>query len=127
MNFFIFLHLIETYFANYSPKINLILYSSSDRNSSVTRYLKQQEELQKKFKNEKKTHVKQSHQKHVIRSPKKRRKKIKLGTETVEECYSKSGPLLSEKMTVDFEEASGSEYCPSDEDNYSSEGIMLHV
>lgn len=105
--------------------MSFFVYSSLDKNSSVSRYLKQQEELQKKFKNEKKTHIKQTHHKHVLPSPKKRRKKIKLGTETVEECSSKSAPLLSEKMTIDFEEASGSEYCPSDEELDSSDNSIM--
>lgn len=102
------------------------MLSASDKNSSVSRYLKQQEELQKKFKNEKKTHVNQSVQKQVPRPPKKRRKKIKLGTETVEECSSRRHePMLSEKTTVNFEEASGSEYYPSNEDISSEDGIVI--
>lgn len=85
------------------------------------KYLRRQEELQKKYKNEKKTRVSQARV-NGISPPKKRRKKIKLGTETVEECTSSNKELLlSERTTIDFEEASGSEYCPSDEDDLSSD------
>lgn len=113
-------------YRNYSLaffKLNKFVSSDdSSKGNSVQRYLQQQEELQKRFKNVKKISLKKPDAKIIQRTPKKRRKKIKLGTETVDESPLKSdGPLLSERMTIDFEEQSGSEYYPSDESVSSEE------
>lgn len=100
----------------------------SAEESQVAKYLKQQEELRKKFKSRNITtaSIRNSKKTKAILKVRKRHRQIPLGTETVDDCNLRSdGPLLSERVTVDFNESSGSEYIPSaDESDASDEGVF---
>lgn len=100
-----------------------MLYSAKE--SQVSKYLKQQEKLRKNFinKNARTANIESTPSaSRVIQKYRKLSKKIPLRTETVQSNKIKTvDSLLSDEVPLNYNESSGSEYVPSDNESNPSE------
>lgn len=97
----------------------------SAKESQVSKYLKQQEKLRKNFinKNARTANIESTPSaSRVIQKYRKLSKKIPLRTETVQSNKIKTvDSLLSDEVPLNYNESSGSEYVPSDNESNPSE------
>lgn len=102
----------------------------TDIMAEMDKYLKRQLELQRKQRSsgvKKKVVSKRDPlNRKILKNiglKKKKRKHEKLGTYTLDIYpHKQPGPVAGEEAVVDLENASGSEYVPSEDEQYSSEG-----
>lgn len=99
-----------------------VTFSIKNEESQIFKYLKQQEELKKNYQIRNLTYSKIKTTNKITPRYKKKKKKKIIGTDSVDYCNVKNyEPLLSEKISINFNQESGSEYFPSSEDVDSSD------